>query len=395
MEGLGYYRGIIDYFGADTDTLGYICGTVKDMDQKIVHSLFKYNARTNDQWLPCNGASVSLLNAAGDTLQTYAVDSLYNGVFAFYDLQPGTYHLAASCPGYFDLDAEQRAADVVVTANHTTYPFIFLRDTAWEPEPIVYETYPDHSSGVTGLNGKYNFSDAQSADFSAVVSGKTVRQVLVRDDSTSFVLALDTTAKASYIYRINTLTGALVDTVATAGTQGEIYPVYNLAFTADSILVACNFTENQYSADQVAGGTTGVRGTFRTYYWNMEDLSAAPTEWFTSQVSGNFFNAFVGRSFAVSGTLNDAIVYSDALTISMANIRLLQFVTDSKALVSTSRNQENGVLTFGNYGDYRAIVSPNGDNNALLLGDLKGIEYTWAGDVQAPGYHYTLPPMWL
>ena len=30
MEGLDYYRGIINYYGADKETVGYIVGTVKD-----------------------------------------------------------------------------------------------------------------------------------------------------------------------------------------------------------------------------------------------------------------------------------------------------------------------------------------------------------------------------
>ena len=55
IEGLSYFRGIMAYFGATPDTRGYICGTVKDMDNKISHGLYKYAARTNDQWMPCNG----------------------------------------------------------------------------------------------------------------------------------------------------------------------------------------------------------------------------------------------------------------------------------------------------------------------------------------------------
>lgn len=389
MEGIGYYRGIMDYFGADPDTLGYICGTVKDLDTKIAHPLFKYAPRTNDQWLPCNGATVYLLNTAGDTLQQYEVDNLYNGIFAFYGLTPGTYRLFATCPGYFDLDAEQAAQDIVVTANHTTYPFLQLRDTTWEPAPIVYETYPDKSKGVTGLDGKYNFGSAQSASFASVVEGKTVRQVLVRDDAESYVLALDTTAHASFIYKINTLTGELIQQVSTEGTQGDYYPIYNIAFTADSVLVGANYGENQFDASRVSAGNTLVRGTFRTYYWNMEDLSVAPTEWVTSQWSGNFYNANVGNSFAVSGTLQTATILTDAKSISSVSIRVGQLMTDNMTLVSVCRNQV-GSLTTDNFGDYAAIASPNSDDNAILAGELQTIEYGFASDGQAPNTHFTL-----
>lgn len=389
MEGISYFRGIMQWFGADPDPLGYICGTVKDMDNKMAHGLFKYAARTNDQWVPCNGATVYLLNAAGDTLQSYQVDSFYNGTFVFYDLQPGTYHLAAHCDGYYDLDEEQRTADVVVTANTTTFPFLFLRDTTWAPPAVVYENYPDKSSGVTGLDGQYNFSQPTEVDFSAVVAGKVVRQVLVRDDQNTYVLALDTTAKTSHIYRINTLTGALIETVSTEGATGETYPIYNLAFTADSVLMGASYGMNEFDASRVPEGR--LRGTWSVYYWDMDSLAKAPKAFINSQLSGNFYTAWVGRSFAVSGTLGNATVYTDALTTGMTNIRVMQFVVDSFSLVSACRNQDAGILTLGNYGDYQQITSPCAADRSVLLGELKGAEFGWAGDAQVPLYGFTLP----
>ena len=389
MEGISYFRGIMSWFGADPDPLGYICGTVKDMDNKMSHGYYKYAARTNDQWVPCNGATVYLLNAVGDTLQSYQVDSFYNGTFVFYNLQPGTYHLAASCEGYYDLDEDQRTADVVVEANKTTFPFLFLRDTTWAPPAIVYENYPDKSSGVTGLDGQYNFSAGQSADFSAVVAGKVVRQVLVRDDAESYVLALDTAAKASYIYRINTLTGALIETVSTEGATGETYPIYNIAFTADSVLMGASYGMNEFDDTRVPAGRT--RGTWSVYYWNMDSLANAPKLFMSSPLSGNFYSAWVGRSFAVSGTLASATVYTDALTTGMTNFRVMQFVVDSMSIVSACRNQENNVLTLGNYGDYGQIVSPVADDRTAVLGENKGVEYGWNADAQAPLYGLTMP----
>ncbi|MBR3647964.1 MAG: N-acetylmuramoyl-L-alanine amidase [Paludibacteraceae bacterium] len=382
MEGIGYFRGIMDYFGATPDTKGYICGTVKDMDNKMNHGLYKFAARTNDQWVPCNGATVHLLGANGDTLQSYQVDENYNGTFVFYNLQPGTYHLAASCPGYYDLDAEQLAADVVVEANKTTFPFLFLRDTTWAPPTVVYETYPDKSMGVTGLDGKYNFSAAQAADFSAVVAGKVVRQVLVRDDNDTYVLALDTAAKASFIYRINTLTGALKEEVSTAGTQGDIYPVFNIAFTADSILVGGNYNLNHYTPN----------GSFRAYYWDMTNLSNAPTQLMESTLAGNYINANVGRSFAVAGPLGTLTIYTDAMTTgSSQDVRVMQFQVDSFNITSSCRNQEAGVISLGKYGDYTAVVSPVADDRTMLLGAIKGAEYGWGADAQAPQYGFMLP----
>ena len=392
MEGISYFRGIMDWFGADPDPLGYICGTVKDQDEKIVSPLFKYAARTNDQWLPCNGATVYLLSATGDTLQSYKVDSFYNGTFVFYNLQPGTYHLAAECEGYYPLDLEQRTADVVVEANKTTFPFLFLRNLSWEPEPIVYETYPDLSAGVNGLDGHYNFAATDTTDFSAVIEAdKVVRQVLVRDDQNTFVLALDTAAKTSHIYRINTRTGALIENVNTEGAQGEFYPIYNIAFTADSILVGCNYGENQFDANQVKEGRT--RGYFRTYYWKKDSLMKAPTEWFTHLHSGNFYNANVGNSFAVAGTLASATVTTDAMTIgSTHQFRPVQFVVDNSIVTSACYNVDADNLLLANHGDYTMVASPRADDRAIFMSETTGYEFGMAPDGKnVPLYSLTMP----
>lgn len=390
MEGLSYFRGIMDYFQADADTAGYILGTVKDMDQKMANPLFNYSPKSNDQWIPLNGATVYLTNQAGDTVSTYTVDNNYNGIFAFFNLQPGTYHLSAACDGYFPIDEEQRTADVVVTANHTTHVFLSLRDTTYQPATVKKETYPDKSSGVIGLNGAYNFGAAQTTNFASVVAGKLVRQVLVRDDNETYVLALDTAAgaHASHIYRINTLTGALIEEVSTAGTQGDIYPIYNIAFTADSVLVGCNYGENQFDDSRVASGNTKVRGTFRTYYWDMDSLQQAPTQWVTTQWSGNFNNANVGNSFAVSGELASAYIYTDALTISGNKIRIGQISTENMTFVSIVRNQDNAITTAAYGAQYGVIASPNDDEELILAGALQSIEFAFAADAKSPIIHF-------
>ena len=60
QEGIRYYRGIAAYFGEPAETKGYIMGTVKDLHEKMSHSLYVYAAKSNDQWVPCNGAVVTL-----------------------------------------------------------------------------------------------------------------------------------------------------------------------------------------------------------------------------------------------------------------------------------------------------------------------------------------------
>ena len=88
MEGLDYYRAIINYYGADKESKGYIMGTVKDAHNKMNNSLYNYIPKSNDQWVPCNGAEV-ILKKAGVEVARYQVDNFYNGIFVFEGLEPG------------------------------------------------------------------------------------------------------------------------------------------------------------------------------------------------------------------------------------------------------------------------------------------------------------------
>ena len=53
-------RGLAAIFNLPAETTGYIMGTVKDLHEIIVNPVFHYAPRTNDQWLPLNGATVTL-----------------------------------------------------------------------------------------------------------------------------------------------------------------------------------------------------------------------------------------------------------------------------------------------------------------------------------------------
>ena len=53
-------RGLADIFNLPAEKTGYIMGTVKDLHERIVNPVFHYAPRTNDQWLPLNGATVTL-----------------------------------------------------------------------------------------------------------------------------------------------------------------------------------------------------------------------------------------------------------------------------------------------------------------------------------------------
>ena len=141
QEGIRYFRGVVDYFKADPETKGYILGTVKDEHKAFTHELYKYAPNTNDQYAPLNGAVVTLSTEAGEQIATYTVDQNYNGLFYFPNLEPGTYKLDAVMDGYKPLHRQYQT--VVVEANATSYPFLYLEDTAYVDLSNVYVDYPD------------------------------------------------------------------------------------------------------------------------------------------------------------------------------------------------------------------------------------------------------------
>lgn len=391
MEGYSYYQGIIDYFGADKDTKGYILGTVKDLHEKIVHKLFNYSPKTNDQWLPCNGAVVTLYKA-GAKVADYKVDDFYNGVFYFGDLEPGEdYTLDATCDGYKPLFDEYKTP-VSVKANTVTYPMIYLESETYEPPKVEWKDYMDPVQPAwLGLSGSYTFSDPHEASV-AELAGKTIHRSLLRDDTTMYVLAFDS-AGEPYLYLVNPSTMTLRQQLSTEGTQGSLRKLGDIALTADGVLIGCNYSENQFNDDYVnSDSQTGVRGTFRVYKW--EDLSAAPIEMFNTQYSCNWYGGNIGDAMTVSGTIDDFTLVTTCPTRSGSGVlRLAVFAATDGNLVSTMRSQdpnnETLPLTLPNYGwDMQLKPSPLHDGAFMLIGSLTGVtEISFNADATAPTYY--------
>ena len=176
QEGIRYYRGIVDYFKAEPETKGYILGTVKDEHNAFTHELYKYAPNTNDQYAPLNGAVVTLSTEAGEVVATYNVDSCYNGLFYFPDLEPGTYKLDAVADGYKPLHRKYQT--VVVEANATSYPFLFLEDTAYVDLSGIYVDYPDPvQPDYAALPEQFNMKQNDPKDNTAKIKGTIKRTI--------------------------------------------------------------------------------------------------------------------------------------------------------------------------------------------------------------------------
>ena len=307
MEGLDYYRGIINYYGADKETVGYIVGTVKDQYNKMSHKLYTYTPKSNDQWVPCNGAEV-ILKKGGVEVARYNVDTMYNGIFVFEGLEPGDdYSLDANCDGFFPLD-DQYKVPFSVKANETTYPMIYLVDTTWTPPTIVYEDYPNPAQpAYLGLPSAFEMTAQADRDFSEVIKG-TVKRTLQSGDSTILLSHEEDGTPHIYLIKssLNTIDVISTDSILPrdANNLGDYLALSDIALTCDGKLVGVNYIRNQYGADQVDAGY--VRGVKNFYIW--DKLAGDARVWFTANDAGNSYRSDGGYTIAVKGESKDCQV---------------------------------------------------------------------------------------
>ena len=311
MEGLAYYRGIVDYYGADKENVGYIMGTVKDLNNKMSNKLFTYTPKTNDQWVPCNGAEV-ILKKGGVEVARYNVDTLYNGIFVFEGLEPGDdYSLDASCDGYFPL-ADEYKVPFEVKANATTYPMIYLADTAWTPPVVVYEDYPNPAQpAYLGLPSVFEMTEQATRDYTELIKG-TVKRTLQSGDST--ILLSHEEDGTPHIYLIKSSLNT-IDTISTMGINpvdpdnaGDYLALSDIALTCDGKLVGVNYVRCQYDDGQVDAGYK--RGTKYFYIW--DKLAGDARVWFTAQDGANSYRSDAGYTLAVKGESKDCQVLVSA-----------------------------------------------------------------------------------
>ena len=380
QEGMRYARGMAEWFGWEKDPKGYIMGSVKDLHTRLEHQLYNYAKGSIDQWMPVNNVEVTLYKG-GVEIATYKGDDEWNGVFVFEKLEPGDdYTIIAKAPGYksnYELAEEYGKQDEMpvytVVANETLYPIIYLETEDYEANPCYNYPNPDQEKWL-GVAGKYEMRQDYVNMPLAELAGKTIRRELAHGDSI-YALALEAD-NTPHIYCYNAKTQELYFELSTEGVgdasdDREMMKISDIAFTSDSILVACNL--EQMSLDD----SDNVTGTFRLYKWAKDDVTRSPKGnpeiWFTSEVPnavGNWYNSYTGQTLAISGRLENCKVITTAQTTgSSGQIRLPIFTITRKGLVEVIRNQDKTAITSPLIGDdYRIVVSPRDDNAIVIDG---------------------------
>lgn len=374
QEGIRYFRGIVDYFKADAETKGYILGTVKDEHEPLKHDMYKYAANTNDQYAPLNGAVVTLSTEAGEVIATYTVDNNYNGLFYFPNLAPGTYKLDAVAEGYKPLHRQYQT--VVVEANATSYPFLYLEDTAYVDLSSVYMDYPDPAQpSYAAVPEQFNLKQNDPKDLSAKLKG-TIKRTIQHADSV-FYLTLEENGTA-HIYVLNNTTGAL-DTISTVGivpvdttNPGDHLALSDIAITCDNKLVGVNYIRCNYSSSTVESGYK--QGTTRFYIW--EDFYADPAEWFTSQFSSNSYKSDQGYTFALHGMSDNCTIlstgvhrYGNGARFTIYNV--VDGMLTSEAYfgngLGSGTNDEAVFDEAMDGADFRLALSPRGEKKDFIM----------------------------
>lgn len=136
QEGIRYYRGILDYFDVNTDSLGCIMGQLHSRKKSSDLELFAAISGSLDEYMPANGITVRLKDSDGEIVGIYETDQNYNGIFVFYDLAPGRYYIELKGEGF--RTRQGKALPILVKAKTTAYKSIFM--IAGESTPFDDET---------------------------------------------------------------------------------------------------------------------------------------------------------------------------------------------------------------------------------------------------------------
>ena len=383
-------RGLAEIFNLPAEKTGYIMGTVKDLHERIVNPVFHYAPRTNDQWLPLNGATVTLFK--GDkAVKTYQVDTLYNGIFVFEDLEPGEYTVRATLNGYkeqgkFTADATsteyqnlvaQSMEKLVVKANQTAYTKLYLEVEGYEPPADTYVNYPDpvqpaYLTMPEAMNMKAEepVTLAIKGEVKRAITreGKTV--ILTNDNGTpQLYLVNNATRKVEKQLSTNGLPAAETD------NKGFHSRLNDIAFTADGQLVGVNSVECQFNDGEVETDKGYKRGTLRIFKW--QDMDANPIEWLTTQSSANFLNADMGKTVAVSGAAKSCKVIvggTNANGVAKGVRNLVLYVENNT--ITSSIYTEKTINASSNFtevklgNDYKLCASPFADDQWVVDGKV-------------------------
>ena len=377
MEGLAYYRGIVDYYDADTEANGYIMGAIRTKSATMNNSLYTYISQSNDQYQPINGAKVVLRNSKGTLIYCncypyvarelknqpyYTTDDNWNGIFTYKNLTPGTYYLSVHKEGYADY-----YGTVEVTANETSYLNIFI-EPGTSTEPNITDVIEMHQPSYLELPDEFEMQQSYiNQPIDEVLKGKTIRRALY-EEGIMYVLAVDNAGEPTLL-EIDTETHRVINTLPTnhcSVTSANGLKLSDIALTIDGVLVGCNMEAVTFTPSN----------KWKLYKWHKNNSGSwTGSLWLShanNETAGNYNNALVGGTFAYEGLSHSGTIVTTARnTGSNNNIRFVIYQIEGNTIRTVIRNHPSGV-SINTYGDkIQMNKSPLGDGRFIFTSSTK------------------------
>ena len=332
LEALRMFQHFHKWFDVKLPQTATISGWVKSSNELVDvlgEPKFVYVQNSDDQWLPLNGAKVELYQGT-EKIAEKTTDDWYNGIFAFYDLTPGTYKLVVTKDKYSTYSEE-----ITVAAEEIAGVKVRLKNVR-----MHVEDYPQVDNDAVALD-KY--------EFELVSESNTIPENVTR--------ALYRNGKCYLLVNGKIFEYSLDFATSSALPMPAGVEICDIGFTSDDYLVA-----------KVKDETT-----FYTWDDNLDN----PTQLFAT-ASGK------GNSFAISGARWESKYYigegTTLYTISYDEDSKKASITTSTAEEDLTGKQltisplgtvcaESGVAFF-RYADHAYIVDPTHNANQFQLFDV-------------------------
>ncbi|MBQ0119062.1 MAG: N-acetylmuramoyl-L-alanine amidase [Bacteroidales bacterium] len=363
MEAYRFYYGFCEIWNIDPLPTGIVAGIVRSKNFKETRSgMGSYIAKPSnhpegapDRWKTMDNANVDLMKD-GKVLQSYTTDNYCNGLYVFYDVNPGDYQVRIRAPHAVEL-----IEDVTVTAGTTASINSFVTDSDYiRPKEPDYPELATPTSVMPSPLQLKEYPIVKTPELDAL----NIHRMYFRGEQI-FVLT-----EEGQIYIFDTNSGKQTAQLSTNGIQGK---VGDIAFTSDSVLLACNLVTMKSSSKTP---------DFKVYQYT--DLNADPTLLyeFIPQV-GIRTDFTIGQTMTIMGPswwhriVVSAISADSKQTVSLFGANYMNIpptvgIQESMYLLSVK------AYTVAKWGsDFRFRVTPNDGNDiGYFLVDGATIEST-------------------
>ena len=174
----------MEYFCGGQLKDGAIGGKIHDDYQKQVFPNYNPRKGTRDEYRPINRGVVELWQ--GDQLlDMYVTDTLYNGVYYFWNLQPGTYTVKAKPEGYYP--QEQTLEVKQNEISYGIFAMSMVRETP--PEVIDYSPKVEITDSVmvsTNVTISFNWDMETEATAAALTITPAVEGTIIFEDDCKY-----------------------------------------------------------------------------------------------------------------------------------------------------------------------------------------------------------------